>query len=79
MTDLINIVSSTPSLLWVNQTDIYGGKQINLSLSSEFDEMLTWFRKHKLQMYKEQKAREEHQSVAAAYEQYQTVLNLVLD
>jgi hypothetical protein len=76
---MIEITSNSPTLMWVNRSDSYGGKTFNLSLNHELVEMLDWYRAHKEQMLRESRAREKFESVASAYEQYQTTLKLVLD
>jgi len=79
MADLIEINCYNSDMLYVNKADTYGGKKYDLNFSQDMIEMFKWYKGYKEQMLKESKAREQFQSVAAAYEQYQTVLKLVLD
>ncbi len=79
MADLIDINCSQGQILYVSKSDTYGGKRYDLNFSTEMIEMLEWYRKYKEQMLKESQAREQFESVAGAYEQYQTMLKLVLD
>jgi hypothetical protein len=60
-------------------TETYGGQAVNVNLDQDLAKDLIWLRQHKQRMELEAKAREENESVRSAYEQYQTVLNLVLD
>lgn len=65
--------------MYASESEVYGGKSLTISFTQAFEEDLRWLRKHRLRMELEAKAREENESVRSAYEQYQTVLNLVLD
>lgn len=79
MADLININVIPWDMMYVSQSDQYGGKCFNLHFTSEMIEMFHWYKQYKEQLLMESKAREQFESVAAAYEQYQTTLKLVLD
>lgn len=79
MADLIEVTCNQSNIMYVSKTDTYGGKRIDLYFNSDVTEMVEWYKKYKDQMIKESKAREQFESVATAYEQYQTVLKLVLD
>lgn len=71
---------SVPSeYMYASESEVYGGRSLNLSFNHAFEEDLRWLRKHRQRMELEANAREKHESVRSAYEQYQTVLNLVLD
>jgi hypothetical protein len=79
MADLIEINTYSPEMMYISKADTYGGKKFDISFSQEMIEMFKWYKEYRGQMLKESQAREQFQSVAAAYEQYQTVLKLVLD
>lgn len=79
MADLINITVSHPEIMFVNKTDTYGGVQYTLNFNYDVVESLRWIKEHRARLDREAKARAENPSIAEAYEQYQTVLNLVLD
>ena len=71
---------SVPSeYMYVSESEVHGGKSLSISFAYQFEDDLKWLRKHRHRMELEAKAREENDSVRSAYEQYQTVLNLVLD
>lgn len=63
----------------VSESEVYGGKNLSIMFNAAFEDDLRWLRKHRQQVEAEIKARNENESVRSAYEQYQTVLNLVLD
>ena len=73
---MLEISSTSPDILYVNQTQIYGGIKYNISVSYELTEMLHWYRTHLAQTQKELEARKKYESVASAYDQYQTTLKL---
>lgn len=77
--DMVDFICADPDLAYINKMDQYGGKRFELKFSPELKEMMTWYKNHKIQLEREQRAREQFQSVASAYEQYQTTLKLVLD
>lgn len=79
MTDLIQIHASNPAFANVTRSDTYGGVTYLITEGYEMREMLEWFKKYKDQQMKESKAREQFESVAVAYESYQTALKLVAD
>lgn len=79
MVDFITIQSNNPDMIYATKTDMYGGIQFSIGLNQETADAIRWVKEYKAQLTRESKAREEHESVRAAYEQYQTVLNLVLD
>lgn len=79
MVDFITINSNNPDMLYATKTDMYGGIQFNLGLNQETADAIRWVKEYKAQLTRESKAREENESVRAAYDQYQTVLKLVLD
>jgi hypothetical protein len=72
-------ISVPGEYMYVSESEVYGGKSLSISFAYQFEDDLKWLRKHRLRMELEAKAREENESVRSAYEQYQTVLNLVLD
>lgn len=79
MTDLIEINCYAPDVMYVSKTDSYGGKKFDINVHPDVIEMVRWYKEYKAQLLKESKAREQFESVASAYEQYQTTLKLVLD
>lgn len=79
MADLVQINSHNPGVLMISKQDTYGGVQFTIGEGYQLKEMMDWYRKYQEQLMRESKAREENESVAAAYKEYQTVLNLVLD
>jgi hypothetical protein len=77
---MIDIISTDYDLAYFNKIDQYGGKKkYELKFTPDIKEMLTWYKTYRTQLDREIKAREQYPSVAAAYEQYQTILSLVLD
>lgn len=79
MADLVDINCMNWDMLSVTKADTYGGKRFDLIFAPEMVEMLNWYKEYKEQVLKESKAREQFESVASAYEQYQVTLKLVLD
>ena len=72
-------ISVPGEYMYVSESEVYGGKSLSISFAYQFEDDLKWLRKHRQRMELETKTREENESVRSAYEQYQTVLNLVLD
>jgi len=79
MSDLIEIHSNQWEMMSVSKADTYGGKRYDLMFTPEMVEMFKWYKTYREQLLKESKAREQFESVASAYEQYQMTLKLVLD
>lgn len=79
MPDLVDINCYAPDVLYISKSDTYGGKKFDINVMPDVIEMVRWYREYREQMIKESKAREQFESVASAYEQYQTTLKLVLD
>ena len=79
MGDLIDISCNDWTIMGIYKDDVFGGKKFNLMFTDDMKEMFAWYKQYKEQMLKESKAREQFESVAAAYEQYQMTLKLVLD
>ena len=79
MADLINITSNNPDMVYITKNEQYGGINYNISLSPSIVNTIRWVQDYQLKLDREVKAREENESVRAAYDQYQTVLKLVLD
>lgn len=59
-------------------SDTYGGQQLTLTISQTIVDDLKWLHDYRVQIERERQAREENEAVRSAYEQYQTVLNLVI-
>lgn len=79
MADFISIYSTTPNNLTATKVDQFGGLQIQIGLTAETVDALLWIKDYKARLEREARARELNESVRSAYEQYQTVLKLVLD
>ncbi len=59
-------------------SDTYGGQQLTLTVSQSIVDDLKWLRDYRAQLEREQQLRRENETVRSAWEQYQTVLNLVV-
>ena len=79
MADLIQVNSHNPNVLMVARLENYGGVTFTIGEGHQLKEMLDWYKNYQEQLVKESKAREQFESVATAYESYQTALKLVLD
>lgn len=79
MADLVQVNSYNPSVLMVARSETYGGVTFTIGEGHQLKEMLDWYKNYQEQLIKESKAREQFESVAVAYESYQTALKLVLD
>ena len=64
---------------YVNKQDTHGGVDYTLYIDPQMIDDLRWLRKHKTRIESEEKIRNENPAVASAYEQYQTVLKIVMD
>lgn len=63
----------------IGKQEVYGGMDYTMNLDMRAVDDLIWLRQHRARMEKEANARAENPAVDSAYQQYQTVLNLVLD
>jgi hypothetical protein len=77
--ELVEVSSNNHDMLHIYKHDRFGGVNYNLAFSQEMVDMFNWYKQYKAQMLLESQAREQNPSIAAAYEQYQTMLKLVLD
>lgn len=59
-------------------SDTYGGQQLTLTISQSIVDDLKWLSEYRKQLEREQQLRRENETVRSAWEQYQTVLNLVV-
>lgn len=59
-------------------TETYGGQQLTLTISQSIVDDLNWLHSYRTQLEREQQLRRENETVRSAWEQYQTVLNLVV-
>lgn len=64
---------------YVTKQEVYGGVDYQMMLDSRMMDDLIWLRTHRDRMEKEAKAREENPALASAYEQYRTMMDLLLD
>lgn len=79
MTDLFQVYTVNPRSITVTKSETYGGVVFTINEGYELTRVLDWFQTYNDQLVKESKAREQFESVAVAYQSYQTALNLVLD
>ena len=76
---MFTISISPPDFAYVSLKDTYGGKQIHVQVNQEVIDVFRWFKEHKDLLDREQKLRESNPAVASIYEQYQTMMKLVMD
>lgn len=60
-------------VIWVTQTDIYGGQELRINMNSYYKEDLNWLKNFRQEQEAEKKLREENVAVKNAWEQYQVV------
>lgn len=77
MTSLITLHGQWPVM--VNQNMQYGGVQFTVQLAPEMEDVLRWASEYKLKIEKEEKLRQTVPALANQWEQYQTMLRIVMD
>ena len=81
MTDLINIAISPPTFATIVNCpqSQYGGNLYSIVINQEVLDNLEWLRTYRSQLEREAIAREKNPALASQYEQYQTMLRIVMD
>lgn len=64
---------------YVSKQDVYGGIDWSFNLDQRLMDDLIWLRKHREESEMEAKLRAENPTLDSAYQQYKTMLNLLLD
>lgn len=64
---------------YVARQEVHGGVDYQMMLDSQMIDDLVWLRNHRDRMEKEANAREGNPALASAYEQYRTMMDLLLD
>ena len=59
-------------------TDTHGGQQLTINIDHDIVEDLRWLREYRSALSKEIALRQENTALNSAWEQYQTILNLVI-
>jgi hypothetical protein len=77
MNNLVNVQGQWPVI--VNQNMQYGGIQFTIQITPEIEEVLRWVSEYKLKIEKEEKLRQTVPALANQWEQYQTMLKIVMD
>lgn len=78
MTNLIKICAQSQYIV-VQETQLYGGVDISIDLSPDAKQLLDWVKKHRETVEKEEKLRQTVPALANQWEQYQTMLKIVMD
>lgn len=65
-----------PHIINVYETDVYGGKEINISLAPHIVDLLTWLQHYKTSLEQEQRIREQDAAARELYQQYDTYVKL---
>lgn len=68
-----------PEYMNIYESDVFGGKQLNINLNPSLTSDLLWLNSYRKKVELEEKLRQENPALNSAYEQYQTILNLLLD
>jgi hypothetical protein len=76
---MFNIIVDPPGFAIVSVADTYGGKQINIKISNHVLDTIDWVNRYRSRLDQEQKIRDGNPAVASLYEQYQTMIKLVMD
>jgi len=76
---MIKISSLNQHLIDTSIQDVYGGKEIHINLGFEAVDAIKWVQEHRRQLEKERKLRESNPALSNAWDQYQTMLRIVMD
>lgn len=76
---MIKISSANHRLIETSMNDVYGGKEIWINLGLEAVDAIKWVQEHRQQLERERKLRESNPALANAWDQYQTMLRIVMD
>ncbi len=79
MTDMVRITITPPDFAYSNTQDVYGGKQINVMIAPDVVEAVRWVQEYRSRLDKEVQLRMTNPALASQWEQYQTMLKLVMD
>lgn len=63
----------------IYESEVYGGSQLQITLNPSVESDLRWLRSYREKLEKEEKLRSENPALKESYEQYQTMLRLLLD
>ncbi len=63
----------------IYEAEVYGGTQLQVTLNGKLESDLRWLSSHRDKLEKEEKLRAENPALRESYEQYQTMLRLLLD
>lgn len=76
---MIQVTSDNPDMIYLSTMDVHGGKMINVSLSQEVVDTLRWAQSFRKKHELELELRKTVPALASQYEQYQTMLRIVMD
>lgn len=79
MSEMIKIEIDPASFGWVRTEDTYGGKRYVVYVQQEWIDCLNWVKNYKAQLDKEIRLRESNPALASQWDQYQTMLRIVMD
>jgi hypothetical protein len=63
----------------INCTQQYGGISYSVTLDQKLVDLLKWVENHKANVEKEEQLRKTNPALASTWEQYQTMLKIVMD
>lgn len=63
----------------INCTQQYGGISFSVNLEKRLIDLLQWVENHKANVEKEEQLRKTNPALASTWEQYQTMLKIVMD
>lgn len=76
---MIQIQSLNPNILHVSTMDVHGGKMITVELSRDVLDIINWARTYREKLDREVRLREQTPALANSWDEYQTMLKIVLD
>lgn len=79
MVDLISLSINPPEIGHASIQDVYGGKNITITISQETVALLEWVKTYKTKLDQETELRKTNPALNNMWEQYQTMLRIVMD
>lgn len=76
---MIYVRTENPDMIHIKNADIHGGREILISLSDEMIDNMKWITEYRNKLDQEIELRSKNPALANAWDQYQTMLRIVMD
>ena len=76
---MIQVTAAPPDMIYSGVVDVQGGKMITIQLTDDVVSTIRWAQKYKENLQREIELRESNPALASQWDQYQTMLRIVMD